>query len=36
MKFPRKKSDIPSLAQEMVTGFDTHTDIYPTPLVGTA
>nr|VFJ99650.1 MAG: Fibronectin type III domain-containing protein [Candidatus Kentron sp. LFY] len=36
MKFPRKESDILSLAQEMVTGFDAHTDIYPEPLVGTA
>nr|VFK15730.1 MAG: hypothetical protein BECKLPF1236A_GA0070988_1013110 [Candidatus Kentron sp. LPFa]VFK31724.1 MAG: hypothetical protein BECKLPF1236C_GA0070990_101479 [Candidatus Kentron sp. LPFa] len=36
MKFPRKESDILRLAQEMVTGFDAHTDIYPAPLVSAA
>nr|VFK67179.1 MAG: hypothetical protein BECKUNK1418G_GA0071005_11291 [Candidatus Kentron sp. UNK]VFK72552.1 MAG: hypothetical protein BECKUNK1418H_GA0071006_11221 [Candidatus Kentron sp. UNK] len=36
MKFPRKESDILRLAQEMVTGFDTHADIYPAPLVSAA
>nr|VFK03102.1 MAG: hypothetical protein BECKH772A_GA0070896_103072 [Candidatus Kentron sp. H]VFK03274.1 MAG: hypothetical protein BECKH772B_GA0070898_103412 [Candidatus Kentron sp. H]VFK05762.1 MAG: hypothetical protein BECKH772C_GA0070978_103002 [Candidatus Kentron sp. H] len=36
MQFPRKESDILSLAQEMVTGFDIHTEVYPAPLVSSA
>ena len=31
--FPKKESDVLSLAQEMVAGFKGNTDIYPAPLV---
>nr|VFJ93586.1 MAG: Fibronectin type III domain-containing protein [Candidatus Kentron sp. H]VFJ94180.1 MAG: Fibronectin type III domain-containing protein [Candidatus Kentron sp. H]VFK00864.1 MAG: Fibronectin type III domain-containing protein [Candidatus Kentron sp. H] len=34
--FPREEAKILTLAQEMVDGFNTHTDIYPAPTIGIA